>query len=127
MLKSNEHLEKTPLYDNGAFKIHGIVGPNINPGDCVLLEISTESDHCVYLGSNPINFTVISGFGRLSTMDVETGFFTEVFLEEEKQGKIEKGTAYYYSNLGSEELLIRDDCLDFNLADEPSVDEYFIR
>ena len=93
--------------------------------DTVLLEVKGQSDHCVYLGDNPIRYRVIEGFGRLSVMNIDTAEFREHWLEPGSSGEVNAREAYFYERCGLETLVLRDDCEGFDPADEPSVAEYF--
>ncbi len=104
------------------YSIHVLNRDGITVGDEVLLEIRDTAEPCVLIGGHALELTVESGFGRLAIVDLKTGGTSNVFLEDGTETSIPtENTLYWYENMGSETLVIRDHCDEFDPANEPSL------
>lgn len=107
--------------------IHLLRSPGYKDKDRALLEVRTKMRPCAYIGDgNPLSLEVKDGFGKLRTVDLQTGDIAERFLEPGWTGEVPSGVIYWYENFGSEkdsDLVILDTCPDFDAENEPALSD----
>lgn len=98
--------------------------PGRGENDCVFLDVRKESTACILIGGNPFTIQTLHGFGRVALVKLETGERQDIFLEPGVDVEIPLGVAFSYANCGEEgsQLILRDTGLDFDLADEITVE-----
>ncbi len=91
--------------------------------DRVLLDVREESNPCILTGGNPFEIETLHGFGRLVLSDLATGEQCDIFLEPGVNVRVPTGVIYKYVNCGKKgsQLILRDTSLDFDLANEVTV------
>jgi hypothetical protein len=91
--------------------------------DDVILEIHKSTEPCVLIGGNPLELSVVSGFGHLATRDLRNGGTFDLLLEPGTKFTIPSdNTLYWYENKGTDPLFIRDHCEAFNFENEPTLE-----
>lgn len=119
-------VDSTPIVREGGveFDIMTVSSPWMKEGDRVLLNIATRTGDSVLIGGNALNIDVLRGAGRLVTTDLKDGSVNETPLEPGQHLTIPSDNVVYrYENTGDGNLLLRDTCLDFSLAHEPSAQD----
>lgn len=116
----------TPIVDESGvdFDVMTVASPGMKEGDRVLLNIATKTGDNVLIGGNPLGIDVLRGAGRLVVTDLKDGSVTETQLEPGQHLTIPSDNVVYsYENTGNGNLMLRDTCLDFSLAHEPSAQD----
>jgi hypothetical protein len=60
-------------------------------------------------------------------INLETGEATDMYIKQGAKVTVpSKNTMYLYQNLGKEDLVIRDECPQFDPSNEPSAEDVFV-
>jgi hypothetical protein len=125
-LGSNEKLaDKVVVFkpeDNVRYVLYMLAVDGEQTEDDVILEITNNTEPCVLIDGNKLELNVLSGLGRLTVLDLESGEREVTDLTEGTQTQVSsQNTIYWYENTGDQPLFIHDHCDGFDTANEPTL------
>lgn len=105
------------------FDIHTLHIPGQPDGDEVLLDIKTKTEASVLIGGNPLQLKVEAGLGTLTLISLypyQHNESIQLYGGREVSVRTDNMLYWYERDPNSPQLVIRDHCDDFNIANEPS-------
>lgn len=80
--------------------------------DSVFIDVRRQTEPVVLLDGNDLHIQTVRGLGRLTTVDLTNGTVEVTELKPSVSAQVMVPSIHWYEN--DDELLLRDDCKDFN-------------